>query len=745
MPLAGGTFSGDVTFDGATAGYDIVWDKSDNALEWADNAKAKFGTGGDLEIFHNASNSVINDAGTGDLLLQVGGTTQATISSTGVVIANNLTVSGTTTTVDSVTLSVKDKNIEMGVVSSPSDTTADGGGITLKGASDKTFNWVNSTDAWTSSEHIHLIDNKKLFVGGASGTVDGLEIVHNGSNSILNDSGTGTLQLQLGGSTKLEVQSGGINVTGAISVNGAALASGNTFTAVANGSIANNKAVKMDTDGKVSEIKTSLSAITGQPPGYSVSITDSSAHDIVRNSWNANQNKMVLLHRFTSGAGGTLGVRVGTIGTSTDSSSFTVGGIQSMCTTPGDDAAVGYDPNSYQHLFVYNDTSKTNNKLCARLGTISGTGMTYGTQVDLYTANTSGFTPSVMYDDSNDKFIVVYRNSSFKLTAVVGTVSGTNISFSSPVASTDSHTMYDGSNGMVATFDTDQNKVLAVFRNASNSNRLDYCVGSISSGSISWGTIAQLSSTQVDFIVIAFGATNNKFMIAFRGTSDNNYGRVMSAKIDSGATTVTAGSEFYIRSAETTSGRNIKGKSIAWDSASNRFAIWAVNTNLSNERAFISYLTDASGTGSGQPITQQGARGYENVTYSDSHRRMDIASMGSYGRFVTVGMRTSDLYARYAVYNAVEEASTLTSASYYVGFVDQAYTNGQTATIKTYGNHVDTLSGLTVGTDYYVRKDGTVGTSTDFSTGFLAGTPYAGVAISSSKLIIQHPSIMAGL
>ena len=103
MPLAGGNFSGDVTFDGATAGYDIVWDKSDNALEWADNAKAKFGTGGDLEIFHNASNSVINDAGTGDLLLQVGGATQATISSTGVVIANNLTVSGTTTTTVSYT------------------------------------------------------------------------------------------------------------------------------------------------------------------------------------------------------------------------------------------------------------------------------------------------------------------------------------------------------------------------------------------------------------------------------------------------------------------------------------------------------------------------------------------------------------------------------------------------------------------------------------------------------------------
>ena len=82
-------------------------------------------------------------------------------------ISGDLTVSGTTTTVDSVTLSVKDKNIELGVVSSPSDTTADGGGLTLKGASDKTFNWVNSTDAWTSSENIEVASGK-TFIGDGS-------------------------------------------------------------------------------------------------------------------------------------------------------------------------------------------------------------------------------------------------------------------------------------------------------------------------------------------------------------------------------------------------------------------------------------------------------------------------------------------------------------------------------------------------------------------------------------------------
>ena len=53
------TFTEDVTFDGATAGRDVVFDRSDNALEFADNAKATFGTGGDLEIFHDTSENIL--------------------------------------------------------------------------------------------------------------------------------------------------------------------------------------------------------------------------------------------------------------------------------------------------------------------------------------------------------------------------------------------------------------------------------------------------------------------------------------------------------------------------------------------------------------------------------------------------------------------------------------------------------------------------------------------------------------
>jgi hypothetical protein len=83
-----------------------------------------------------------------------------------VTIAGNLTVNGTTTTVNSTTITVDDKNLELGSTASPSDAGADGGGITLKGTTDKTWNWIDATDSWTSSEHINMALGKVLKING---------------------------------------------------------------------------------------------------------------------------------------------------------------------------------------------------------------------------------------------------------------------------------------------------------------------------------------------------------------------------------------------------------------------------------------------------------------------------------------------------------------------------------------------------------------------------------------------------
>ena len=83
------------------------------------------------------------------------------------IVEGNLTVNGTTTTVNSTTLTVDDKNIELASTASPSDATADGGGITLRGTSDKTLNWVSSTNAWTSSEDFNLASGKVYEINGS--------------------------------------------------------------------------------------------------------------------------------------------------------------------------------------------------------------------------------------------------------------------------------------------------------------------------------------------------------------------------------------------------------------------------------------------------------------------------------------------------------------------------------------------------------------------------------------------------
>jgi hypothetical protein len=84
----------------------------------------------------------------------------ATFSSS-VTVAGNLTVNGTTTTINATTISVDDKNIELGSVDTPTNTTADGGGITLKGTTDKTIIWNNAaTPSWSSSENLNLASGK---------------------------------------------------------------------------------------------------------------------------------------------------------------------------------------------------------------------------------------------------------------------------------------------------------------------------------------------------------------------------------------------------------------------------------------------------------------------------------------------------------------------------------------------------------------------------------------------------------
>ena len=121
--------------------------------------KPNSSTGNKLILQDQAGNAVLT---TGDSV----GAAIPTISGN-LTVAGTLTVEGATTTIESVTLTVDDKNIELGSVDSPSDTTADGGGITLKGATDKTILWENDTDSWNFNQNIETSTTTKIKQKGA--------------------------------------------------------------------------------------------------------------------------------------------------------------------------------------------------------------------------------------------------------------------------------------------------------------------------------------------------------------------------------------------------------------------------------------------------------------------------------------------------------------------------------------------------------------------------------------------------
>ena len=156
-----------------------------------------------------------------------------------ITVSGNLTINGTATNINSTNLLVEDKNIILGDVTTPSDVTADGGGITLKGGTDKTFNWVDATDSWTASEHIDLAADKFYKIGNttiANSTALGTGILASSLTSL------GTLSsLTLGGAASgiTTLAAGNTTITGFINVS-----TTSTFTGVtthgANVAMANN-------------------------------------------------------------------------------------------------------------------------------------------------------------------------------------------------------------------------------------------------------------------------------------------------------------------------------------------------------------------------------------------------------------------------------------------------------------------------------------------------------------------------
>jgi len=139
------------------------------------------------------TNATTLNVGGAATTLNLGAASGTTTVGNNLTVTGNLTVNGATTTVNSTTLTVDDKNIELASTASPSDVLADGAGITIKGTTDKTFNWVDATDAFTSSENLETAAGKTVALSGSTSGKTTLNVLATASGTLTLPSATDTL------------------------------------------------------------------------------------------------------------------------------------------------------------------------------------------------------------------------------------------------------------------------------------------------------------------------------------------------------------------------------------------------------------------------------------------------------------------------------------------------------------------------------------------------------------------------
>jgi hypothetical protein len=216
----------------------------------------------------NGGTGVTGSTGTGSVVLSASPTFTGNILADTLTLSGNLIVSGTTTTINSTTLTVDDKNIELGSTASPSDATADGGGITLKGTTDKTFNYVNATTAWTSSEDLNLLTGKVYEINGTSvlsSTTLGSGVVNSsltsvgtlGSLAVTNNVSAGAF-LTAGSST-----AGTFQTSGNVNSNNLRVVTASSLGTVQSGTWNGSSISTTYTDAKVVSVNGSTGAVTG--------------------------------------------------------------------------------------------------------------------------------------------------------------------------------------------------------------------------------------------------------------------------------------------------------------------------------------------------------------------------------------------------------------------------------------------------------------------------------------------------
>ena len=389
-------------------------------------------------------------------------------------------------------------------------------------------------------------------------------------------------------------------------------------------------------------------AVVGTVSGDAISygtpvVFESAATGYISATFDSNENKVVIAYRDDGNSDYGTAI-VGTVsGTAISFGSAAV--FESATSTH---ISTTFDSNSNKVVIAYKDGGNSDYGT-GIVGTVSGTAISFGTAVVFEAAATQE--TSCAFDSDANKVVISYQdqgNSSYG-TGIVGTVSGTAISFGTAV-------VYEASTVDVATcaFDSDSNKVVIAYNIPSQGTAI---VGTVSGTSISYGAAVAYNSATTSYVAATFDSSLNKVVISYRDEGNSNYGTSIVGTVS--GTAISFGSEVVFE-------------------ATNVF--YVTSTFDSNSNKVVIAYQDAGNSEYGTGIVT--TTGYSNLT-----------------------------------------------ATNLLGIAAGAISDTATGTINTWGSRNEVQTSLTIASDYYAQTDGTITTSD--------GGQLLGKALSATQINIK--------
>ena len=271
-----------------------------------------------------------------------------------------------------------------------------------------------------------------------------------------------------------------------------------------------------------------------------------------------------------------------------------------------------YDTNSDRVVIAYRDHGN-NDYGTAIVGTVSGSSISFGTPV-VYHSNLSQDN-TVVFDSSNNKIVISWKawdaSNNTNGTSIVGTVSGTAISFGSAVQFNTTETA-----DISSVFDSSNNKVVVSYRDASNSSHGTSRVGTVSGTSISFGSEVVFESAQTRTITSVFDSNANKVVISYYDAGNSNYGTSIVGTVS--GTSISFGSPVLFGGG--TSSNHIES---SFDTTANKVVISYVDVGDSDKAKAVVGTVSGTSISFGSPVLYNGtSTGDKNsIVYDSSANR----------------------------------------------------------------------------------------------------------------------------